>query len=77
MALTAIEISDRIRDEHGHVALTQPQTEADVQAAITAALVAVTAAYRAAYTHTDGDLDNDTVDGLDLAANVLIGLAAA
>lgn len=71
-----IEISDLIRDENGCVTLPQPQTRADVLAAVTTALDAVKAAYRVAYTATDGDLADDTVDTLDLAANVLLAASS-
>ncbi|MER5678666.1 hypothetical protein ABT081_17165 [Streptomyces sp. NPDC002238] len=55
--------------------LDTPQTAHDVSVAVATAIEAAKQAYRVAYSHTGGDDENETVDSLDLAINILIGVA--
>ncbi|MCX4605457.1 hypothetical protein OG402_33870 [Streptomyces anulatus] len=59
----------------GTLHLDSPQSEVDVAAAVGQALEAVTQAYRVAYAHAGGDDEDDTVDGLDMAFNLLRSIA--
>ncbi|MEU0160185.1 hypothetical protein ABZ154_15425 [Streptomyces sp. NPDC006261] len=59
----------------GTLHLDSPQTAADVSAAVAQALEAVKQAYRVAYSHANGDDEDEIVDGLDMTAHWLLGIA--
>ncbi|MFJ8208130.1 hypothetical protein [Streptomyces sp. NPDC096033] len=61
-----LDLADILAAE-GSLETDQPANDADVREALKVALAATREAYRIAYKNTGGDLDNDTVDGLDLA----------
>ncbi|MEU8839958.1 hypothetical protein AB0D97_12625 [Streptomyces roseus] len=61
-----LDLADILAAE-GTLDLDQPQNADDMRAAAAFAVEAVRQAYRVAYKHTNGDLDNDLVDALDLA----------
>lgn len=61
-----LDLADILGAE-GTLDLEQPQTAEQMRAAAAFAVEAVRQAYRVAYKHTNGDLDNDLVDALDLA----------
>ncbi|MFI8448221.1 hypothetical protein [Streptomyces erythrochromogenes] len=61
-----LDLADILAAE-GTLDLDQPQTADDMRAAAAFAVEAVRQAYRVAYKHTNGDLDHDLVDALDLA----------
>lgn len=51
----------------GTLATELPATDADVRTALEAAVAATRDAYRIAYKNAGGDVDNGTVEALDLA----------
>lgn len=59
----------------GTLHLDSPQTRDDVSAAVARAVAAATQAYRVAYDHAHGDDEDETVDNLDMAVTVLLGIA--
>ncbi|WP_411095955.1 hypothetical protein [Streptomyces sp. 020-2-3H-GM] len=60
----------------GTLHLDNPQTANDVATAVAQAVEAVKQAYRVAYAHAGGDGEDETVDGLDMTAHWLLGIAA-
>ncbi|MFJ6487072.1 hypothetical protein [Streptomyces californicus] len=60
----------------GTLRLDNPQTASDVATAVAQAVEAVKQAYRVAYAHAGEDDEDETVDGLDMTAHWLLGIAA-
>lgn len=60
----------------GTLHLDSPQSADDVSAAVAKAVEAVKQAYRVAYSHASGNDEDETVDGLDMTAHWLLGIAA-